>query len=103
MIFDIENSPSKEEITAVLRHQKSRIQHCKKRALFSSIVLLLLIATTSLFLAGMPLHSLWDRIGKYFLLITYAGLLWALYSVLLLGGAFSQHRDFKKTYSDEEK
>ena len=84
MILDIENSPSPEEIAAVRRYQRLRIQHWKKRALFSSIVLLLLIGTTSLFLAGMPLHFLWDRIGKYFLLITYGGLLWVLHSTLLL-------------------
>lgn len=102
MILDIENSPSVEEITTVLRYQELRIQHWKKRTLFSSIVLLLLIGTTSLFLAGMPLHFLWEHIGKYFLLITYGALLWVLHSALLLCGAFSQHRDFTKTYSTKE-
>ncbi len=51
----------------------------------------------------MPLHSMWERIGKYFLLAAFPAMLWTLYCTLLLWGAYAQHREFKKMYSSEEK
>ena len=102
MVLDIDESPSQEEIAAVLELQKGRIAHWKTRTVQSVLTFALSAGATSLFLAGMPLHSLWDRIGRYGLLVTYAAMIWALRCVLLLWGAYSQSREFKKKYSMKE-
>ena len=103
MVLDIDESPSQEEIAAVLENQNGRIARYKTLSLQSGLTLAVVVGITSLFLAGMPLHSLWEQVGKYLLLVTFAAMIWTLYCVLLLWGAYSQHREFKKMYSSEEK
>jgi hypothetical protein len=103
MVLDVDASPSQEEIADVLERQSSRIAYWKKWSLYSGLAFVLVVGITSLFLEGMPWHSLWDQIGKYLLLVAFAAMIGALYCVVLLWGAFSQHREFKKIYSPEEK
>jgi hypothetical protein len=86
-----------------LENQSGRINYWKRWSIQFVLAFVIAIGITSLFLAGMPLHSLWDQIGKYLLLVTFAAMICALYGVLLLWGAYSQHRQFKKMYSSEEK
>jgi hypothetical protein len=102
-VLDTDESPDQEEIAAVLENQSGRIDQRKTRSIQSGLVFVLFVAMTSLFLAGMPLHSMWERIGKYFLLAAFPAMLWTLYCTLLLWGAYAQHREFKKMYSSEEK
>jgi hypothetical protein len=102
-VLDIDESPDHEEIAAVLENQCDRIAYWKRKSIQSGLTFAAMVGLTSLFLAGMPLHSLWEQVGKYLLLATYPAMIWALYCVLLLWGAYSQHREFKKIYSSEEK
>jgi hypothetical protein len=102
MVLDIDESLGQDEIAAVLEHQRGRIALSKRRALKSWFIFVLLVGTSSLFLAGMPLHSLWDRLGKYLLFLTFVGMLGALVSVLSLWGACAVHREFIRTYSTKE-
>ncbi len=102
-MLDIDDSPDHEEIAAVLGNQKGRITHWKKRSFHSGLTFLVMVGLTSLFLAGMPIHSLWEGIGKYILLSTYPAMFWALYCVMMLWGAHSQHCEFKKMYTSGER
>ena len=103
MVLDIDESPDQEEVAAVLENQIGRINYWKRWSIQSGLTFAIAVGINSLFLAGMPLHSLWDQIGKYLLLITFAAMIWTMYCVLLLWGANSQHREFKKMYSSEER
>ena len=103
MLLDIDESPSQDERTVVHENQARRIAQCKTKSMRSGLVFALAGGATSLCLAGMPLHSLWEQIGKYLLLVTFASMIWALYCNLLLWGAYSQRRELKKLYTSEEK
>jgi hypothetical protein len=102
MLLDIDGSPDKDEIAAVIEQQTAFFEHWKKWSILSGSTFLFLVGINSLFLAGMPLHSLWETIGRYLMFVTFGGMLWALYSTLMLWGAFSLQREYKKTYVVKE-
>jgi hypothetical protein len=99
MTLDIEGAPSQEEIAAVNEHGSNRIRQWKTRSFYAGISFLLSVGIDIPFSAGMPLHKHWNTVSGVLFLVTMASFLAAVYCSGLWWGAWSQLREFKKTYS----
>jgi hypothetical protein len=98
MALDIDDAPSKDEMLAVMDHARQRLKLWRRRGLLSSLIFALCCGSVYPFLEGSPLHSYWDMIGKYLVLLSMAMLLVFVYCNALWWGAWSQLREYEKAY-----
>jgi hypothetical protein len=69
MLFDSIDHPAKvEAIAAARKHFQLR----RKRAIFGAVAFLLSCGSVIPFISGQPLHSRWESIGKYLVLLSMA-------------------------------
>jgi len=92
----LDDPASHEELSAVRQNARGRLRLWQKRALYSIGALFLSCALVYLFLDGSPLHGYWESFGKYLLLVSMALLLWFVYCMSLLWGAWRMFRDTEK-------
>jgi len=69
MIFDSELSPEKAEAIVATR---SQLKTRKKWAVVATIALLITGGATVPFVSGFPLHSYWESVGKYLVMVSMA-------------------------------
>jgi hypothetical protein len=97
MIFDSPEDAalSESERAAVEQNARVRLRVCRRRALYATGAFLLSCASVYPFLSGHWLHSYWESVGKFLLLLSLALMLVSLYGILLLWGAWRLLRDLK--------
>src|SRR5271168_416534 len=84
-----------EELLEAKENATERLRLWKKRSIYSMIALFLSCAAVSPFLYGHPLHRYWEAFGKYVVLVSMGLLLFAVYCVGLLWGAWISLRDIE--------
>jgi hypothetical protein len=94
MLFDETDSPlSEEELLSVKENARIRLHIWQTRALYSTGALLLSSASVYPFLQGNSLHSYWDMVGKYLVMLSMALLLVFVYCTGLWWGAWRALHD----------
>ena len=96
MIFDAETPLRPGEMTEIGNISKTTIRIWRKRALYSTLALLLSCASVYPFLVGHSLHAHWNSIGTYVLLLSMGFLLVFVYTCGMWYSAWQALRDMEK-------
>jgi hypothetical protein len=86
---------SEEEVQAVRKNAELRLRLWRTRSVYSLAGLFLACVAVAPFLAGHSLHSYWNSVGKYLVLVSMGLLVVALYCVGLCWGAWSAMRQLE--------
>ena len=75
-VFGMDEDPlSKEELEEVRQEARINLRLWKKRAFYSTIAFFLSCASVTPFLYGHPLHTYWESLGKYLVMLSMGLLL----------------------------
>ena len=96
MIFDTPEPLNEEEMVEIRRQAGERIGLWRKRALYSTVALLLNCAFVYPFLEGHPLHKYWESFGKYLILVSMGLLVVFVFCTGLFWSAWQALRDVEK-------
>jgi len=99
-IFDMsdEGALSTKDIAEVRTQATEFLRRRSRNALYATVAFVLSCFTVMLFLAGFPLHSYWESLGRFFLLLTMGLLPVFLYYVSSLWSAWAYRRDIEKEF-----
>ena len=90
-ILAVEEAYSEAEIAEAVDYAKTRLRLHLRRFLYSTTVLVICCASVAPFLAGHSLHSYWQSIGRFLLLlpmgawlafVMFAGFVWSAWKSL---------------------
>jgi membrane protease YdiL (CAAX protease family) len=95
-IFDSESPLSDQGMLEVRQYAKERIGLWRRRAIYSTVALLLSSASVYPFLKGHPLHEYWESFGKYLLLLSMAMLVVFVLCTGFFYSAWQALRDVEK-------
>jgi hypothetical protein len=95
-IFDQESPLTDEELVILKEYARERIVLWRRRALYSTIALVLSCTFLSPFLEGQPLHKYWQSFGKYLVILSVILLVPFVYCVGLFWSAWKALRDIEK-------
>jgi hypothetical protein len=88
---------SEEERLEAAADASSRFLLWRRRAFIATFLFFLSCASVVPFLAGHSLHSYWNVVGKYLVLLSMALLLGFVYCNALFYEAWQIHRSYKKS------
>jgi hypothetical protein len=95
-IFDTPEPLNDEEMVEVREYAGERIRLWRRRALYSTVALLLSSAFVYPFLEGHALHKYWELFGKYLVLVSMALLVVFVFCTGLFWSAWQALRDVEK-------
>ena len=96
----IHDDPAIQDLNWQIEYSNTQARAAGKVALISVSVLLLLVGLLIPFLAGFPLHSRWDSIGKYLLLLIAVPFLMGTYLVGQFAIRLQVRNEFRRDLTD---